>query len=39
VVNVMQKGWMLHDRVLRPAMVVVARAPSGDTGGDLAGNP
>jgi molecular chaperone GrpE len=28
VVNVMQKGWMLHDRVLRPAMVVVARAPS-----------
>jgi molecular chaperone GrpE len=28
VVNVMQKGWMLHDRVLRPALVVVARAPS-----------
>lgn len=28
VVNVMQKGWLLHDRVLRPAMVVVARAPS-----------
>ena len=29
VVSVMQKGCLLHDRVLRPAMVVVARAPSG----------
>lgn len=29
VVNVMQKGYLLHDRVLRPAMVVVARAPAG----------
>jgi molecular chaperone GrpE len=28
VVNVMQKGYLLHDRVLRPAMVVVARAPA-----------
>jgi len=28
VVNVMQKGYVLHDRVLRPALVVVARAPS-----------
>lgn len=28
VINVMQKGWLLHDRVLRPAMVVVARAPA-----------
>jgi molecular chaperone GrpE len=27
VVNVMQKGYLLHDRVLRPALVVVARAP------------
>jgi len=26
VVNVVQKGYMLHDRVLRPAMVIVARA-------------
>ncbi len=26
VVNVLQKGYMLHDRVLRPAMVVVAKA-------------
>jgi molecular chaperone GrpE len=28
VVNVMQKGYMVHDRVLRPAMVVVSKAPS-----------
>lgn len=28
VVSVMQKGCLLNDRVLRPAMVVVARAPS-----------
>lgn len=27
VLNVMQKGYRLHDRLLRPAMVVVARAP------------
>jgi molecular chaperone GrpE len=27
VVTVMQKGYKLHDRLLRPAMVVVARAP------------
>ncbi len=27
VVNVVQKGYMLHDRVLRPALVVVARGP------------
>lgn len=26
VVNVVQKGYLLHDRVLRPALVVVARA-------------
>jgi molecular chaperone GrpE len=25
VVNVVQKGYLLHDRVLRPAMVTVAR--------------
>jgi molecular chaperone GrpE len=29
VVSVMQKGCLLNDRVLRPAMVVVARAPGG----------
>ncbi len=28
IVNVMQKGYLLNDRVLRPAMVVVARAPA-----------
>jgi len=28
VVEVMQKGYRLHDRLLRPAMVVVARAPA-----------
>ena len=27
VVSVMQKGYMLHDRVLRPALVTVAKAP------------
>jgi molecular chaperone GrpE len=27
VLSVMQKGYRLHDRLLRPAMVVVARAP------------
>jgi molecular chaperone GrpE len=30
VVNVLQKGYLLHDRVLRPALVVVAKAPSGE---------
>lgn len=28
VIAVMQKGYSLHDRVLRPAMVMVAKAPS-----------
>ncbi len=27
VVQVMQKGYMLHDRILRPALVSVAKAP------------
>lgn len=27
VLNVMQKGYRLHERLLRPAMVVVAKAP------------
>ncbi|MEE2788175.1 MAG: nucleotide exchange factor GrpE [Myxococcota bacterium] len=27
VVEVFQRGWMLHDRLVRPAMVVVAAAP------------
>lgn len=29
VVTVMQKGYVLNERLLRPAMVVVARAPAG----------
>lgn len=37
VVTVMQKGYLLHDRVLRPAMVVVARAAEGGPAGG-AGN-
>jgi molecular chaperone GrpE len=28
VLNVMQKGYTLHDRLLRPATVVVAKAPA-----------
>ena len=28
VVQVLQKGYLIHDRVLRPALVVVAKAPS-----------
>jgi molecular chaperone GrpE len=31
VLTVMQKGYRLHERLLRPAMVVVARAPAGAT--------
>ena len=27
VVSVLQKGYVLHDRIVRPAMVVVAKAP------------
>jgi molecular chaperone GrpE len=27
VVTVFQKGWRLHERLLRPAMVAVAREP------------
>jgi molecular chaperone GrpE len=29
VVSVMQKGYKVHERLLRPAMVVVSRAPAG----------
>ena len=28
VVQVLQKGYLIHDRVLRPALVVVSKAPS-----------
>lgn len=30
VMAVMQKGYLLNDRLLRPAMVVVSKAPSGE---------
>jgi molecular chaperone GrpE len=30
VVEVIQKGYRIHERLLRPARVVVARAPAGD---------
>jgi molecular chaperone GrpE len=30
VAQVVQKGYMLHDRLLRPAMVIVAKAPDTD---------
>jgi len=30
VLSVMQKGYRLHDRLLRPAMVVVAKTPAAD---------
>ena len=33
VVSVVQKGYRLHDRLLRPAMVIVARAPEGPAPG------
>jgi molecular chaperone GrpE len=32
IVSVIQKGYLLYDRLLRPAMVVVARAPAGEDG-------
>lgn len=31
ILNVLQKGYTIHDRLLRPAMVVVARKPEGET--------
>ncbi len=34
VMQVFQRGWMLHDRLVRPAMVVVSKAPEGTTSED-----
>lgn len=34
VVNVIQKGYLLNGRVIRPAMVVVSRAPESGEAGD-----
>ena len=36
VVAVLQKGYLLHDRVLRPALVTVAKARDAQTGGGVA---
>lgn len=36
VVAVLQKGYLLHDRVLRPALVTVAKARDAHTGGSAA---
>ncbi len=30
VVTVVQKGYLLHDRLIRPAMVIVSKAPAGN---------
>ena len=36
VINVMQKGYLLNDRLIRPAMVMVSKAPAADDkGGNL----
>ena len=36
VIDVVQKGYRLGDRVLRPARVVVVAGPKEDSGGDAA---
>ena len=33
VVSEFQKGYLLNDRLLRPSLVMVAKAPSGETKG------
>jgi molecular chaperone GrpE len=35
VLQVLQKGYRLHDRLLRPAMVVVSKAPAGTPSGEI----
>lgn len=35
VIKVFQKGYTLNERLLRPAMVVVSKAPAGATGGTI----
>ena len=32
VIEVLEKGYQLHDRMLRPARVIVSKAPAGDEG-------
>lgn len=38
VVNVFQAGYTLHGRLVRPAMVVVSKAPAGSNGGQEGGS-
>ncbi|MEW5723845.1 MAG: nucleotide exchange factor GrpE [Thermodesulfobacteriota bacterium] len=33
VLEEVQKGYLLHERLIRPAMVIVSRRPSGENGG------
>ena len=35
ICQVIQKGYRLHDRLLRPARVIVAKAPNGDEKSEL----
>ncbi len=37
IVSVMQKGYLLHDRVLRPALVTVAKALENQAGSPISG--
>lgn len=39
VVSVLQKGWSLHERVIRPAMVTVAKAKAAESAGENALKP
>jgi molecular chaperone GrpE len=34
VINELQRGYLLHDRLLRPAMVVVSKAKTENVGND-----
>jgi len=38
VLQVLQKGYLIHDRMLRPARVIVAREPTADEAGQGASN-
>ena len=38
VLQVLQSGYRLNDRVLRPAMVIVAKAPQAESGEEVAGD-
>lgn len=35
VINVMQKGYLLNERLIRPAMVVVSKGPSAESGNEV----